>query len=140
MAAAYIDSTYVDNAIGSGVRAAYVDSTALTQLINAASAVVKSAAKNSGHALGDTTSDDLVKLATFGVMLPMLYGVKGSKVPDQFLVAVNIADSVITGKLPLLETTPSAETAVGGNSFTESDATATDSVPQIFGRGSMTGY
>ena len=140
MAAAYIDATYIHAFISQGrLEDLFTDpggsytASYLTQQINSASELIKSAAKNAGYTLGDTTTDENVKLATFGQLLMTAYGRKGEGVPEQFATAVNLAAAIASGDWPLT-TTPKARDAVGGNEFSETTSTVSTSRHPVFSR------
>src|SRR5690348_9272146 len=78
MSAAYIDETYIASFLGLDVLQALFttptvsySSTQLGVVINGASAVVQSQAQRAGYTIGDTTTSDIVKLATFAEFLKM---------------------------------------------------------------------
>lgn len=140
MAAAYIDATYIHAFISQGrLEDLFTDpggsytASYLTQQISASSELIKSAAKNAGYTLGDTTTDENVKLATFGQLLMMAYGRKGEAVPEQFATAVNLAAAIRSGDWPLTST-PNARDAVGGVKFSETTSTVSGSRHPVFNR------
>lgn len=135
--AAYIDTTYVSNAIGSTEQQALATGTGLTQLITAASAVVASAFYKAGYT--SITATDFVKACTMGALLPMLYGKEGQAMPDTLHAAYLgplqfLMDSVADGRMPDPGQTVSQPDAVGGSAFTESDPDSTDedARPQVY--------
>ena len=141
MAASYIDATYVDAFISAGRRQKLFTDPAVgsytasffTQQVTSASELVKSAAKTAGYVLGDSTSDEVVKLATFGQLIMMAYGRKNEAVPEQFATAVNLAAAVRNGDLPLTSS-PTSRDAVGGVSFLEQ---GTSERPAVFTNNKM---
>lgn len=134
---AYIDNQYVENAIGSAEYNACTASTASvqTQLIASASSLVASVLENAGYSssLTNASAPDIVKSATLGALLPMLYGRKGISVPEQFFIHMNALNGIRTGDLPITGMTPTARDAVGGVKFTDSSSTSTTGKPRIFG-------
>ena len=140
--AVYVTTADVDALIGSDVRKALFSdtddpadysSTFFDAQVLMASAVIRSAALNSGYETGATTTSDIVKLAALGQLLMMAYGRKSQAIPDQFATAINLAEGIRSGQIPIPDLTPTARDAVGGNSFTESDPTIEGSRPQVFG-------
>lgn len=143
MSAAYIDTTFVDRHIGQDARLALFDDGAgyeaatLTALINTASAILKAALQNAGYSPGDSTTSDLVKIATFGQFVLMAYGRKGLKVPDQFATSVALAEGIRSGAVPVPDTDPSTRDGVGGVLFTDSSDTTSTGKPAIFSRDNL---
>lgn len=143
MAAAFIDATFVDRHLGQDVRLALFDdgagyeSATLTALINTASAILKAALQNAGYSAGDTTSSDLIRIATFGQFVLMAYGRKGLKVPEQFATSVALAEGIRSGAVPVPDTAPSTRDGVGGVLFTDSSATTSTGKPAIFSRDNL---
>lgn len=136
--AAFIDATFIENAIGSAEYDAMTESTASigTQLISQASALVASVLEGAGYSYGYTsvTAPDLVKTATLGAILPMLYGRKQLQVPSGYHVHMNVFEKIRTGELAIPGVDPDDERdAVGGVKFTDSSTTSTDGKPRIFG-------
>lgn len=135
--AAYIDETYVENAIGADEQTAMATGSALTQLISAASATVAAVFFKAGHT--SITATDFVKVCTMGALLPMLYSRKGIAIPDDFKMAYVgplefLIDSVGKGNIPDPGQTVTARDAIGGSKFTISDpdSTDTDARPNVF--------
>lgn len=145
--AAYIDATYIDAFVSQGRLQKLLtdpdtgtyDSTHLTQQIASASELIKSAAKNAGYSLGDTTDDETVKLATFGQLLMTLYGRKGESPPETFATAVNLAAAIAGGTWPL-GSTPNARDAVGGVSFSDTTSTLSTSRHPVMSRRKLDVY
>lgn|SRR5574343_386117 len=142
MAANYITSADVDAMIGSGRRQAlFTDpggsysSANFVRVCELASAVVRAAAHEAGYtSLGESTTNDQVILAALGQFLMMSYGRKGEAVPDQFAAAVHLAEAIRSGNVPIVGISPSTGTAIGGSSFTESDADVDGARVQLFSR------
>lgn len=135
--ATHIDSTYVDYFIGSTERSALsdADSNVMTQLITSASAMVDSVLQNSGHdpdEISAGSEPEVVKLATLGALLPMLYGRKGLAVPEQFLTQVRLLEAIRVGEHTIPELTPDSGDGVGGAEFTDNSEDSTDGRPAVF--------
>ena len=143
MSAAYITQTFIDNHIGADVRAALFDDgfgfqvAIQTALINTASAIIKAAAQNAGYDPGDSTTNDLIMIATFGVFLQLAHGRKGLPVPEQFAAAITLADGIRNGQIPLPDTDPDTLGGVGGIKFTDSSSTTSTGKPPIFTRDNL---
>lgn len=141
--AAYIDTIYVDAFLSTADRTAIFDdgsgyvSTNFDQLVTSASQLVKIAAKHAGYDLSSTTTDETVKMATFGQFVVMAFQKKSLQVPEQYLNFINLLELIRSGAIPL-ETSPDAERAVGGVYFTPSDPEDSDgiaegtTIPQTF--------
>lgn len=151
MSASYITAAYIDSFVGADVRAAlFTDSagdysaTILGVQINAASALIKSYAKNSGYDLGDTTTDDAVMLATLGALLRVAYSRpdKNVAIPENFSEhpATLAYMGILSGDMPILSVTPNKGAEVGGFQFTESDPDVTGSVPRRTSKTEMAGF
>lgn len=95
----HIDLTYVDNFVDQAVRIGFTAGTAgtdavLVQMIEAASGLVDALITGLGYTppsdIDDVTTStkQLIQLAVFGAMLPMLYGRKGLEVPDTYQAAI----------------------------------------------------
>lgn len=151
MAATYITATYIDSFIGADVRAAlFTDgsevysATILGVQINAASALIKAYAKNSGYDLGDTTTDDSVMLATLGALMRVAYSRpdKNIAVPDGFdsHPATLAYMGILSGDMPILSATPNVGAEVGGFQFTESDPDVTDAVVRRTSKTELAGF
>lgn len=131
---AYIDTTYVDNAIGSDVRSAVAPTTAaFNQFEAAARARIKEAASGAGYTLGDTTTSAQVQDLTLGVFIILSYSqTKGITVPPEFRDTFYRLDDIRTGKAKLIDYTPSSRDGVGGATF--SATSGTSGRPQVFDR------
>jgi hypothetical protein len=95
----HIDLTYVDNFVDQAVRIGFTGGIAgtdavLVQMIEAASGLVDALITGLGYTppsdIDDVTTStkQLIQLAVFGAMLPMLYGRKGLEVPDTYQAAI----------------------------------------------------
>ena len=132
---AWIDTTYVDNAIGSTVRTAVTNSssTVFDQFEEAARARVKEAASIAGYSLPDTTTSAQLKDLCCGVWVTLAYGTrKGLVVPERFRDVIYRLDLVASGKARLVDYTPSSRDGIGGSTF--SATTGTDGRPQQMSR------
>lgn len=132
---AYIDEAYIENAIGVHVEEALSDASSEVrdQLIAAASAVAQSALLNAGYTVDPDDVPDLVRHATLAALLPMLYGRKGLRVPEELAIYGATFEAIREGHLPVPGLAPDAGDAVGGVEFSESDASVTGSKPKVFG-------
>lgn len=127
----YIDTDYVDAMITEDVRTSVFtdngvyNTAAFTQIATTASQLVLEAAKQAGFTLGDVTgavsTDEMVKMATFGQMLIMMDGRRGFEISQNQWVFINKLEEIRTGKIPLAAQTPSERDTVGAASFTSSD-------------------
>ena len=127
---AHVTASYVRNAIGTAECNAMAGTTALTQIIAAASAKVDMALKNAGYPIPASAGDD-VQIITLGAMLPDLYGRKGLTVPEKFAESVAFWRAVATGEMQLTSIDPAPRGGVGGVEFTESDPDISDSRPNV---------
>jgi len=153
MSAAYIDETYIQAFIGLDVMqalfttpSAEYSATHLGVAVNAASALVKMAAKNAGYTLGDTTTDDTVKLATLAEFIKMAPGMrKGLTVAQSFVDQfAGLMSAIANGTLPL-DSDPDTVGGVGGSTFSETDTSVTPTAdaptfPPVFNRFTLRGY
>ena len=126
----HITTTYVNNAIGSSELTALMTSegtsTALTQLIQAASSIVDSALSNSGYTPPTSSAPDMVKAATLGALLPLLYSRKQIAIPEGYQVYLDSYSMIRDGRFPVPGLTPNSRDAVGGVSFSDSDSSVSD--------------
>lgn len=142
--ATHIDASYVGVYIGEDARDELSGSVAnLTTMITDASAMVDSALTNAGYSPDDIDSSDvpsLIKQATLGQVIRMLYRRKGLDVPTEFSELTSFLDAIYDGRLPIPELTPDASEAVGGTQFTNSSETADEGRPCIFANGKLRNY
>lgn len=132
---AWIDSTYVDNAIGSTVRSAVTgaSSTVFDQFEAAARARVQEAASVAGYSLPDSGVTDQLKDLCCGIWIILAYGDrKGLQVPERFRDVLYRLDMVSNGKARLVGYTPSSRDGIGGSSF--SATSGADGRPQQMSR------
>lgn len=136
---AFIDTDYVDNAIGSSVRQKVAPSTeAFDQYEAQARDIVKAACSIAGYSLSDTTTSDRVKLMTLGQWVVLAYGLqKGLEIPPSIRTAINLLELVRTGEVPL-EGVPTTKDAIGGVKF--SDTTEGTGRDQKFGGRKLRDY
>lgn len=141
MAASYVATADVDALIGSERRQALwsnesevYQSAEYERAVELASEKVRIACKAAGYTLGDSTTDDSVKLATVGQLLLMGYGRKGERVPDQFAAEVSLMEAIRLGHVHLSSTAADGFDGVGGSKFSESRTSITTSAPRIFSR------
>lgn len=142
--AAYIDSDYIDAFIGSDEREGlFTDNGTYTasyetQVITSASERVLAAANAAGYSLGSTTTNELVKQATFGQFIVLAYGRKGLTPPERYTTEILMADNIRLGRIIITSSSPDNLQAVGAADFTSSDPDDTTGVaegdvkPQIF--------
>jgi hypothetical protein len=112
--------------------------------INAASALIKAYAKNSGYDLDDTTTDDSVMLATLGALMRVAYSRpdKNVAIPEGFNEhpATLAYLGILSGDMPILSVTPNVGAEVGGFQFTESDPDVTDAVVRRTSKTELAGF
>ena len=114
---AFIDTDYVDNAVGSAVRSKVAPTSAeFDQFEAQARDIVKAAAEIAGISLGDTTTSERVKFVTLGQWIILAYGLqKGLTLHPSINVAVNMLRAVEEGRLSL--GSPSTRDGTGGVKF-----------------------
>ena len=151
MSATYITSAYVDAWFGEDVRTSlFTDSagaysaTIFGVQVDGASALIKAYAKNSGYDIGDTTTDDTVKLATLGALMRTAYSRPDKNIapPDGIdqHPAVIAYLGILSGDMPILSATPNVGAEVGGFQFTESDPDVTDAVVRRTSKTELAGF
>lgn len=136
---AWIDTSYVDNAIGSTVRAAVTGSsqTVFDQFEAMARARVKESASVAGYSLPDSNVTDQLKDLCCGVWIVLAYAMReGLRVPEQYRDIMYRLAMVASGQAQLSGYTPSSRDGVGGATF--SATSGTDSRPQQFARSKLT--
>lgn len=128
MADRYIDTTFVRAHLGTGYSsAALVTGTSETVLIEGATALVKSALKNSGYPVIATQTpsevDELVKFGVLAAFREMLAAIPeaAQPLPENWEshFAKRILNSIIDGDFPIPSLDPSTTGAVGGHEFTD---------------------
>jgi len=151
--AAYIDNADIDAVIGANTRQAlFTDdgetyaadgADRVTRLIALSSDLVKAYAKNSGYSVGDTTTEDRVKMATLGVFVELAYqrSEKGLDLPDGWATSPMklAAEAILTGDMPL-EASLDKGSAVGGWLFSTHDADVTNARDQRASRKNLEGW
>jgi len=115
----FVTSGEVDLIIGTGTREALMPTTQVFEALEVkARALVRSAAKPAGYTLGDTTDDELIKLATIGQLYMLAGGLrKGIEPPAAVKEAISILDQLREGKLPPPDLDPSPRDGIGGTLF-----------------------
>jgi hypothetical protein len=100
---AFIDQTYVNNAITSAVRAKVAPTDDIFDQYEAqARAIVQAAAEIAGIALGDTTTSERVKFVTLGQWVILAYGLqKGLAIHPSIQTSINMLKAVEAGRLSL---------------------------------------
>ena len=125
--ATYIDADYVDYLLTEDVRVSVFtdngtyNTAAFNQLVTLASERVLQAAAAAGFSLGQTTTNEMVRSATYGQLLLMMDGRRGFRLDDQMWNHINVIEDIRTGKIPLTGESTDEETTVGAASFTSSD-------------------
>ena len=115
------------------------DTDTIDDLIEYGSALVDSALLNAGYTPPETTKADptaavkLLKMATIGAVVSLLWGRKGLKAPEGLNVFGATFNELYAGNLKIPGMDPSASGGVGGVDFSSSDASDPDGRPQIFG-------
>lgn len=147
MADQYIDSTYVHAHMGSAVVTVLgaITGVSLTQLIESATARVQTALRNSGYSTPATTSDQTVKLVTFGVLREMLSDIPEANLPlpdDWANRAGNPArmlSEIVEGQIQLDGHTLTLASAVGGWQMSSHEDTSSG-FPQRASRSQLRGF
>lgn len=141
---AILTTEYVDNAIGTATRIAFVGSatgtgSAFLQHEAAARSIVASRAAVKGYAIGTSSDNDFVRTLVLGQWYMMAGGLrKGLEVPDAIRNAIVALEQVAQsgeGALPIPGMTPSTEDGIGGVKF--SSSTGTGARVQYFSRTKM---
>lgn len=147
MADAYIDETYVRAHMGTALESALVGiaGTSLTTLIEAATARVQAALRNSGYSTPSTTTDEMVKLAVFGVVREMVSDIPEASLPlpddwrSRATNPMSILKEIISGEVQLSGHTLTTAAAVGGWQMSSHADTAA-AYPQRTSRQQLKGY
>lgn len=142
MAAALIDTDDVDAVIGTDVRqklftdeadSGVYSSTKFTRVVNLASAMANAALSNAGYPVGDSTTNDMVKLLALSIAVRMAYARKQQEPPADVLSLLGgLPEGVRAGDVPVPGLSPDAQDAVGGVKFTGSSTSVTGDKPPIF--------
>lgn len=138
----HISKTELETALGANAVAGLSDSSDATidDLIEMASALVDSALLNAGYTPPETTKADpteavsLLKMATIGAVVDLLWGRKGLDAPKGLNVFGATFNELYAGNLKIPGMDPSASGGVGGVDFSDSSNTSADGRPQIFGK------
>lgn len=133
----FIDTTYVDNAIGTATRLAMAPNTgAFLQYERQARAKVTAAAAVAGYSLATSSSNDLIRLMTLGQWYFFAGGLrKGLETPPAISDALDMLEQLRAGQLPVPGLTPSSRDGVSGVRF--SATSGADGRPQYFSRKAM---
>ena len=137
----HISQTELENALGANAVAGLSDSSSATidDLIEMASALVDSSLLNAGNTPPETTKADpsdavkLLKMATIGAVVDLLWGRKGLAPPKGLNVFGATFNELYAGNLKIPGMDPSASGGVGGVDFSSSSTTDPNGRPQIFG-------
>lgn len=111
----------------------------IDQIISFGSALVDSAIISAGYTPPVTVKGDealavdLIKMATVGAVVSMLWGRKGLKPPEALNVYGSTFNALFSGDLKIPGLDPNPRAAVGGVDFSSSDPTDIDGRPQVFG-------
>lgn len=143
--ASYIDADDIDALLGTATRQdlfATVNGTYVTawfsNCIIFASELVRVAAFNSGYS--NPSADNAIKVATLGQFMIMAYGRKQKTPPAIFAEMLMVYDKIVKGEFQFPDQTPTAQDAVGGSSFSETDATQDNSREPIMDRDGLSGF
>jgi hypothetical protein len=133
---AFIDTTYVDSAIGTSLRGALAPSTAAFNIYEKqARAAVQAAAQVAGYSIGNTSTNDMVQLLTLGQWFFFAAGMrKGIETPPAIQASIDKLAEVRDGRWPLPGLSPSTEDGVGGSKFSDTSETSTASRHAYFSR------
>ncbi|MCH9836405.1 hypothetical protein K0U83_12120 [bacterium] len=137
----HISQTELETALGSNAVSglADADTDTIDDLIEYGSALVDSALLNAGYTPPETTKADpsgavkLLKMATVGAVVGLLWGRKGLKAPEGLNVFGATFNELYSGNLKIPGMDPSAADGVGGVDFSSSSTTDPDGRPQVFG-------
>jgi hypothetical protein len=113
---AFIDTVYADTLIGESARRALAPTQAAFDTFEeAARADVQSAAQAAGYALGDTTTNAMVRRLTLAAWFVHAGGFRqGLTAPAAIMQAYEDLDRVRAGSMPIPGLSPSTEDGVGG--------------------------
>lgn len=135
----FITSAYVDLALGTATRIALAPTTAgFIVFEGMARAEVQAAAQVAGYSIGNTSSNDMVKLLAVGQFFLAAGGLKKGLPPSEYIQrAIADLDLVRTGKKPIPGLSPSTEDGIGGTQFSSSSDDDTDGRVQHFSRAKL---
>ena len=147
MADQYIDDTYVKAHMGTALVTAIgsISGVSLTQLIESATARVQAALRNSGYSTPSTTTDQTVKLVTFGVLREMLSDVPEANLPlpddwaNRSENPARMLSEIVEGQIQLSGHTLTLSSAVGGWSMS-SHLDTSSGYPQRASRSQLRGF
>lgn len=136
---ALIDTSYVDNAIGTALRITVAPSTAaFNQYEEQARAVVQAAAQVAGYSVGNTSDNATVQLLALGQWYRFATGLrKGIEIPEPIQASIDQLALVRTGDLPIPGMSPSTRDGIGGVKFSDTDENSDSGRPQYFSRSKL---
>lgn len=148
---AIITAGYVDRAIGTATRIAFVGTatgtgSAFAQHEAAARSIVASRAQVKGYAIGTSSDNAFVQLLVLGQWYWLAGGMrKGLEVPPAIGDAMAKLDEVAPkdsskAALPIPGMTPSTDDGIGGSQFSQSIGTSSTDRVQYFSRSKMQGW
>jgi len=135
----HVSESELQVALGANAETAFKGSEAITNVISMASAMVDAYLLGKGYTPPGTSAGsegaavDLVKAATIGHAIYMLYGKQGLAVPEALGIYVDAIRLLQDRDTAIPGMTPSSKTGVGGTQFTSASKTSTTAKPQIFG-------
>lgn len=137
---AFLTSGYVDLAIGTTLRQALAPSTAAFNVYEGqARAAVQAAAQVAGYSLGNTSTNDMVRLLSLGQWYFFAAGNrKGIETPASIKESIDKLAEVRDGRWPIPGLSPSTRDGVGGVAFSSTTESATGGRAQYFSRTKMT--
>lgn len=138
----HITSGYVDLAVGTATRVALSPSTSAFVIHEGmARAAVNASAQVAGYSLGNTSTNDMVRLLTLSQWFHFAGGFRrGIDPPPVVREYFDKLTELREGKWPLPGLTPSTEDGIGGVQFSASTATATSGRVQHFSRSKLTSW
>lgn len=142
---AYLDSTYLNDALGSAVVTALCPSSdVLSRVIAQASAKVDAALKMGGYELTSAEPianvPEIVKLAAMGQFVKLAYGRHGRVPPEAYSEDINLLAGFRDGTIEITGFTQSTVRAVGGHTFSDTSETSDTGKPLVFRRDRMRGF
>lgn len=151
MAASFVDADYVRAFFGVEFTAhlwtaidGEFDEDFFAAQVRAASTVVQAYAAQAGYSIANDSTDEQVRLATLGTLIPMACGRpdKAVPLPESWAEhpAVIALNGIRTGDMRIVAQDPTAIQAVGAFSFTESDPTSDTSLPKRTTKTNLSGF
>lgn len=137
---AYLTSGYVDLAVGTQLRSALAPSTAAFLIFEGqARAAVQAAAQVAGYSIGNTSTNDMVRLLALSQWFYFAGGFRrGIEPPPIVKEYFDRLEQVRKGEYPIPGLTQSTEDGISGSQFSSTDETSTTSRPQFFSRTKLT--